>query len=42
MVAGLADILGLPAAFLVLIVLPVAGIGALLIGGPDRVAVAAT
>jgi MFS family permease len=36
LVAGLADIVGVPAAFLVLIALPLAGIGALSIGGPDR------
>ena len=41
MVAGFADIVGLPTAFLLLIVLPVAGLGTLWIGGPDRVAVAA-
>jgi hypothetical protein len=36
LVAGLADIVGVPAAFLVLIALPLAGVGALSIGGPDR------
>ena len=37
LVGGLADIVGVPGAFCVLIALPVAGIVALLRGGPDRV-----
>jgi MFS family permease len=40
LVAGLADLVGVPGAFLALIALPVAGLGALLLGGPDRVAAA--
>jgi MFS family permease len=38
LVAGLADVVGVPGAFLLLIALPVAGVGALLVGGPDQVA----
>ncbi|WP_433272168.1 MFS transporter [Pseudonocardia xinjiangensis] len=38
LVGGLADVIGIPGAFCLLIALPVAGLVALLAGGPDRVA----
>jgi hypothetical protein len=38
LVGGLADVIGIPGAFCLLIGLPVAGLAALLVGGPDRVA----
>ncbi len=41
LVGGLAGIIGIPAAFCLLVALPVLGIGALLVGGPDRVEPAA-
>jgi hypothetical protein len=41
LVAGLADVIGVSGAFLLLIVLPVAGVATLLIGGPDRIGSAA-
>lgn len=41
LVGGLSAVVGIPGAFCVLIALPVAGVGALLLGGPDRVAPAA-
>ncbi len=37
LVGGLAGVVGVPAAFLVLVGFPVAGVVALLVGGPDRV-----
>ena len=37
LVGGLFGIIGIPAAFCLLIVLPGAGTAALLLGGPDRV-----
>ncbi|QJY48604.1 MFS transporter [Pseudonocardia broussonetiae] len=37
LVGGLSTVLGVPAAFLLLVALPLLGIGALLVGGPDRV-----
>ncbi|OLT04906.1 hypothetical protein BJF90_20740 [Pseudonocardia sp. CNS-004] len=37
-VGGLAGVIGVPAAFCVLVALPLAGLTALLLGGPDRVA----
>jgi MFS family permease len=42
LVGGLAVLIGVPAAFVLLVVLPLAGLAALLIGGPDRVADATT
>ncbi|MHA6618342.1 MFS transporter [Pseudonocardia sp. DLS-67] len=39
LVGGLAGTIGVPAALCVLVVLPLAGLTALLVGGPDRVAV---
>jgi MFS family permease len=42
LVGGLAVVIGVPAAFSVLVVLPVAGVVALMLGGPDRVVEAAT
>lgn len=41
LVGGLSGIIGIPAAFCLLIALPVAGIAALALGGPDRVEPAA-
>jgi MFS family permease len=38
LVGGLADVVGISGAFCLLVVLPLAGLGALLLGGPDRVA----
>lgn len=38
LVAGLAELVGVPGSFLVLVALPVAGVVALAFGGPDRVA----
>jgi MFS family permease len=38
LVGGLSGVIGVPAAFCVLVALPLAGLTALLIGGPDRVA----
>jgi MFS family permease len=37
LVGGLADVLGVPTAFCLLVVLPLAGLTTLLVGGPDRV-----
>jgi MFS family permease len=37
LVGGLADVVGVPAAFCLLVVLPLAGLTTLLLGGPDRV-----
>jgi MFS family permease len=37
LVGGLAGVIGVPAAFCVLVVLPLAGLTGLLVGGPDRV-----
>jgi hypothetical protein len=38
LVRGPADVIGVPGAFCLLVALPVAGVVALLVGGPDRVA----
>lgn len=38
LVGGLADVVGVPGAFLALVVLPVAGVVTLLVGGPPRAA----
>jgi hypothetical protein len=37
LVGGLADVVGVPAAFCLLVVLPLTGLTTLLLGGPDRV-----
>jgi hypothetical protein len=37
LVGGLAGVIGVPAAFCLLVVLPLAGLVTLLLGGPDRV-----
>jgi ABC-type uncharacterized transport system permease subunit len=37
LVGGLAEVVGVPLAFALLVVLPLAGLAALLLGGPDRV-----
>jgi MFS family permease len=42
LVGGLSEVIGVPAAFALLVVLPLAGLAALLRGGPDRVAVPQT
>jgi MFS family permease len=39
LVGGLAELIGIPGALCLLVVLPVAGLSTLLLGGPDRVAV---